>query len=222
MALSSSIRVVVLEDFPIILEGLVSWLNQQPGVDVVGQAVDHPAARQQLAAHAPAILLMDLMVGGRDGVDFIREIRAAYPAVAVLVFSVHDEMVYAERVLKAGAHGYVMKREPAADLLKALHAVAAGELAVSRQVTLLLLKRAVRPTTTAASAAGGVSVLTDRELHVFQLIGTGLSPRRISEELKLSIKTVETHRENIKNKLGLHSSVEVIRAATLWLGPQGA
>src|ERR1041385_561983 len=166
MSLSSDIRVVVLEDFPIILGGLVSWLNEQPGVSVVGQAGDHATAREQLAEHAPTVLLMDLMVGGRDGLDFIREIRAAYPAVSVLVFSVHDEMVYAERVLKAGAHGYVMKREPTADLLKALRAVAAGEGAVSRQVTLLLLKRAVRPMDSAKTAAGGVGILTDRELHV--------------------------------------------------------
>jgi DNA-binding NarL/FixJ family response regulator len=215
---SSTIRVLVLEDFPIVLEGIVSWLGQQPDVAVVGQAADHAAARKELAAKAPDILLMDLMVGGRDGLDFIREIRGAYPRVAVLVFSVHDEMVYAERVLKAGAHGYVMKREPKADLLAALRAVALGELAVSRQVTLLLLKRVVQPTN--APAAAGVGDLTDRELHVFQMIGIGLSPRRIAEELKLSIKTVETHRENIKNKLSLHSSAEVIRAAALWLGDQ--
>ena len=216
---SSLIRVVVLEEFPILLEAMVSWLNQQPDVCVVGQAGDHPSARLQLSEHAPTVLLMDLMVGVRDGLGFIREIRLDYPKVPILVFSVHDELIYAERVLRAGAQGYVMKREPTADLLAALSAVAMGELAVSRQVTLLLLKRSVQPAS--EPTAGGISGLTDRELHVFQMIGRGLSPRRIAEDLKLSVKTVETHRENIKNKLGLHSSVEVIRAASLWLGPQG-
>lgn len=218
MKTSPGIRVMVLEDFPIILEGILSWLERQPGITVVGQAVDHASARSELTLKAPEVLLMDLMVGGRDGLDFIREVRAHHPDVAVLVFSVHDELVYAERVLKAGGHGYVMKREPGADLLAALRAVAAGELAVSRQVTLLILKRAVRPTLT--PAFGGIGDLTDRELHVFQMIGAGKSPRKIAEDLKLSVKTVETHRENIKNKLGLHSSAEVIRAAALWLGSQ--
>ena len=150
--------------------------------------------------------------------DFIRDIRLAHPKVSILVFSMHDELIYAERVLRAGAQGYVMKREPAADLLAAISAVAAGELAVSRQVTLLLLKRSLQPTRVAVE--GGIGDLTDRELHIFQMIGSGLSPRRIALDLKLSVKTVESHRENIKNKLGLQTSIDVIRAASLWLSPR--
>lgn len=215
---AGKIRVAVLEDFPVVREGLVQWIKLHADLDVAWSAAEHGEARARLAADRPDLLLLDLMIGGRDGIDFIEGTRAAHPTLPLLVFSIHDEGLFAERVLRAGANGYVMKRDPSEQLLTAIRTVAAGELFVSAKMSLLILKRVIQPG--GRAAATGIDVLTNRELHVFQLIGAGLTPRAIAAELGVSVKTAEAHREHIKNKLGLQTAADVIRQATLWVREQ--
>jgi DNA-binding NarL/FixJ family response regulator len=222
MAVNTSLRILVVEDFPVIREALVGWLGRQPGCVVEGQAATTAETRAVMKTMKPDVVLLDLMLEGAEGTSFVRELREAHPSVPLLVFSIHDERVYAERVIRAGASGYVMKREPAEELLTALRTVASGELYVSKRLSGVLLRRLMQPAgASAGGAADGLRVLTDRELHVFQLIGAGESLRRIAERLGLSLKTVEAHRENIKNKLGLHSASEVLQRATLWVSQSG-
>lgn len=211
------LRIMIVEDFPVIRDALVDWLGKQPGFEVVAQAATTEETRQALKTIKPDVVLLDLMLeSGTEGTVFVRELRAAHTVLPVLVFSIHDERVYAERVIRAGANGYVMKREPAEELLAALRTVAAGELYVSRRLSGVLLRRLMQPAASTDST-NGLQVLTDRELHVFQLIGAGQTLRQIAARLGLSLKTVEAHRENIKNKLNLHSAGEVLQRAALWV-----
>jgi DNA-binding NarL/FixJ family response regulator len=211
------LRIMIVEDFPVIRDALVDWLGKQPGFEVVAQAATTDETRKALKTIKPDVVLLDLMLeSGTEGTAFVRELRAAHTVLPVLVFSIHDERVYAERVIRAGANGYVMKREPAEELLAALRTVAAGELYVSRRLSGVLLRRLMQPAASADST-NGLQVLTDRELHVFQLIGAGQTLRQIAARLGLSLKTVEAHRENIKNKLNLHSAGEVLQRAALWV-----
>jgi DNA-binding NarL/FixJ family response regulator len=215
---STSVRILIIEDFPMIREGMTKWLEHQSGFTVVGQVGTHAEARVLLAKVTPDLVLLDLVLAEGDGMDFIRELRRLHNQLRILVFSMHDEMLYAERSLRAGAHGYAMKKESTAELLVAIRTVLAGDLYVSRHLAMRLFTQNLQGEKT--GHASGLSILTDRELHIFRLIGLGLSPRRIAVELGLSIKTVETHRENIKNKLNLQSSSAVIRRAALWISEQ--
>jgi DNA-binding NarL/FixJ family response regulator len=159
-------------------------------------------------------LLLDLWLGAGDTLEFIKLTRARWPQVAIVVLSQHDETLYAERALRAGARGYVMKQESSEDILNAIRTVMGGDLYLSRRMTPLLLRRLLTADT---DASGTLACLSDRELHVFQLLGAGLSSRQIAEELKLSIKTVETHRENIKHKLRIPNAAELVKQASAWV-----
>ncbi len=217
---SAAIRIVLLEEFPVVRDGLVQWLAKHSDIEVCAQTSVPAEARSALARTRADVLLMDLMPQGFDGVGFIRDLVAEHPAVRILVFSLHDENVYAERVLRAGALGYVAKRAPDSELLAALRTVAAGGIYVSPRLSLVLLGRLLRPAHK-ASEKTGIASLTDRELHVFQLLGAGLHAREIGGRLGVSAKTVQAHRENIKNKLGFDTAAELLRHAALWLVEQG-
>ena len=213
------VRVLVVEDHPAVREGLVALLAQAGGCTVVGQTGTAGEALALAAATAPAVIVLDLVLHDTDGLALIKALGAQTSA-RVLVFSLQPEEVYAERCLRAGAGGYVMKTEPVATLYRAIRAVAAGEIFVGPRVTAAVLAGlhgAARP------SAGELAPLTDRELQVFRLAGLALPTRDIATKLGVSVKTVEAHRENIKNKLGLQTHAELIARAAQWVGdPAGS
>jgi DNA-binding NarL/FixJ family response regulator len=212
---SSPIRIIVVEDYPVVREGLVQWLAHEPTIKVLGEAGTLTEARDLVDRDPPDILLMDLMVNGADGIGFIRETRGRHPALRILVLSMHDEMVYSERVVRAGASGFVMKQQSTRDLLTAIETVHRGELYLNARVAGVMLRKMLQPTR--GEIRVGLESLTDRELHVYKLIGSGMSASAIADELNLSVKTVDAHRENIKNKLGVHSAADLARQAAAWV-----
>ena len=194
-------------------QGLRALLERTEDLIVSGEVATPEQTLAAIRANRPDVICLDLMLGGHDGFELIRAIREADPSARILVLSVRDEESFAERCLEAGAFGYAMKTEGNETLVAGLRRVAAGEVHVSTRGAMSLLNRVQRP----ARSKGGVAQLSDRELQVFQLIGLGLSTRNIAERLGIGIKTVETHRENIKNKLGIEHSTALVREATVWV-----
>jgi DNA-binding NarL/FixJ family response regulator len=213
------IRVLILEDCPVVREGLGQWLLRHADCEVCAMVGAIDEAWAAVGRIRPDVLLMDLVRNGGDVVAFIRTLTAEHPAVKPLVFSLHDEGLFAERLLRAGAAGYVSKNVLEAELVAAVRTVATGGIYVSPRLSLMLLGRLLRPAQK-ASDKSGVASLTDRELHVFQLLGAGLGAREIAARLGVSTKTVQAHRENIKNKLGFDTAAELLRHAALWLHQQ--
>lgn len=212
-------RVLVVEDHPAVREGLAALLEGEGGCAVAGRT-DTPATALRLAVElAPDVVVLDLMLGAADGLALIKDLGSQAPQARVLVFTLQPEGIYAERCLRAGARGYVMKDEPVAELYAAIRTVAAGGMRFSPRVTLAVLEAAQGGT---RPAPGGVGQLTDRELQVFRLTGLALPTREIAGQLGVSVKTVEAHRENIKNKLGVHTHAELTAAAAAWLRESAA
>ncbi len=208
------IRVLLVEDHPAVREGVAALLERDGGCEVVGRAATGAEALQLARALQPAVVVLDLMLGAGDGLVLLKEFAAQVPASRVLVFTLQPEDTYAVRCLRAGARGYVMKDAPVAAFYAAVRAVAAGELRFSATVTQGLL--AVTQTG-GRRPAGLADQLSDRELHVFRLTGLARPTREIAAELGVSVKTVEAHRENIKNKLGVHSYAALTARAAAWL-----
>lgn len=208
------LTVGVAEDHPVMREGLAALLAGEGGFTVVGSAASARDTRTLVERTAPQVLVMDLMLAEDDGLALIKDLAALAPALRIVVFSLHPEDIYAERCLRAGAHGYVMKREPVATLFRAVRDVAAGGFAVSPRVAAAVLGAF---TGHPRQPTSGESQLTDRELQVFRLVGLALPTRTIAEKLGVSVKTVEAHRENIKNKLGLDSGAALTARAAHWI-----
>ena len=177
-------------------------------------------AQSALESSAPDLILLDLRLGGGDVLEFIKSSRTRFPRVRILILSQHDEPLYAERTLRAGASGYVIKEEAPGEVLTAIRSVLTGGVYISRKIAALVLQRMVQEGQ--PDGATRLEDLTDREFTIFQLIGSGLTSREIAEELGLSVKTVETHRENIKHKRGLCNATELVRDATGWVRNHGA
>lgn len=212
----SPLRVFIVDDFPVIREGIVNFINSQIGLRVSGQAATYSDARRAFEECLPDLLLIDLVTAdGSDGLPFIEEMKARYPKLRVLVFSNHEEEIYAERAIRAGAGGFIMKRESTTEMLVAIRMVAAGDLYVSRKFSSELAKRLLQPETNRDGI--GIDSFTDRELHVFRLIGAGLSPRKIAMQMGLSVRAVEAHRENIRTKLDVHTFADVVALAETWV-----
>lgn len=208
------LAVAVAEDHPVVREGLVRLLREEGGFDVSGSAGDARELRTLIGRNPPRVLVTDLMLGDQDGLALLKDLVALVPELRIVVFSLHSEEVYAERCLRAGAHGYVMKREPMERLFAAVREVAAGGVAVSPRVASALLGNL---SGAARKPAGAYAQLTDRELQVFRLLGHEASSRQIAEKLGVSIKTVEAHRENIKNKLGVDTGAALVARAAVWV-----
>lgn len=219
-ATTAPLSVAVAEDHPVVREGLVGLLQREGGFAVTGSAGTGREVRALVERTPPQVLVMDLMLGEDDGLALIKDIIALIPGLRVVVFSLHPEEVYAERCLRAGAHGYVMKREPVARLFEAVRAVAAGGIAVSPRVSAAVLGGLAGRARQGAGAAE--ARLTDRELQIFRLVGLAFATREIAEKLGVSVKTIEAHRENIKNKLGLQTHAELVARAATWVREQGA
>lgn len=194
-------------------EGLVQLINQEQDLAICGEARDGCEGVEMAVTLRPDLILADLTLPKQGGVELIKEIRAKDPDAAVLVLSMHEETIFAERALRAGARGYIMKDEGAQKLMQAIRQVLAGHAYVSDQVSAKILDLVSGK----QSEISPVERLTDREFQIFQMLGTGKSTRMIAEELKLSTKTVEVHRAHIKEKLQLASAAELISFAARWL-----
>jgi DNA-binding NarL/FixJ family response regulator len=211
-------KVVIADGHPIVRDGLARLLNDQPDMRVAAEFEDALEVERALAnLHADAVI-MELVLSSSNGLDIIRQIRRAHPDVAILVFSMHDESVFAARAIRSGANGYVSKFERAEVVLEALRQVLAGRMWVSQRVSDRLLRSlAARSGSTGPSPDSPMEVLTDRELEVFGLFGSGLGTKEIAVRLGLSAKTVETHRAHLKEKLGFERSSELVVAAARWV-----
>jgi DNA-binding NarL/FixJ family response regulator len=212
-------RVLVVDDHPIMREGLRQLINHEPDFIVCGEAADANEALALIHSTKPDLLLVDISLPGRGGLELIKDVRAQHPALSVLVLSMHDETLYAERVLRAGARGYVMKQEGGRKLIEAIRQVLAGQIFVSERMSAKILE--IFSGRRGLATSSPVELLTDREFEVFQLIGKGLSTAKIAEQLYLSVKTIEVHRVHIKEKLKLKTAPELIRFAVRWLGSEG-
>lgn len=206
--------VFLVDDHPIVRQGLTLLINQEPDLAVCGQAEEMYAALQAIQTCRPDIMIVDISLNGPDGLELLKNIRMKYAGMPVLILSMHDETIYAERALRAGANGYIMKQEATEKVLIALRRILGGEIYVSDRVGNHMLQHYVRGAS--LSAQSSVAELTDRELEVFRLIGEGHGTRQIAEELHLSVKTVESYQAHIKEKLSLRSARELVQHAIQW------
>jgi DNA-binding NarL/FixJ family response regulator len=211
-------RIFVVEDHPVFRRGLTHLIESDPALSVCGYASSFPNALDELRYARADAAIIDISIEGANGLELIKRLRADHPRMGLLVLSVHDELIYGPRALRAGAQGYVMKRESDHVLLQALHKVLAGEVFVSPALGRDLLYR----TEFHGGSAGEspIACLTDRELEVLQLIGKGLASRQITEKLHIRLKTVESHRLHLKKKLGLSHPSELVHFALQWMGEQ--
>lgn len=213
-------RLLLVDDHPILRQGLAQVINRQPDLTVCGETDNgHEAMAFIERGGSPDLVLIDLSLRSGDGIELVKDIRARFPGTLMLVLSMHDEFVYAERALRAGARGYIMKQERVEQLLAAIARVLGGGIYVSPKLAEKMVDQYVGGPREAVGLA--VDRLTDRELQVFRLIGQGLGTRLIAEELGLSRKTIESHREHIKEKLHLRNGDELIQRAIQWMRDQG-
>ena len=212
-AAADRIRVLLVDDHPVMRQGMAAIINEEPDLTVCGQAEGVRSAIAVASQTRPHVALIDLSIKDGDGLELIREMRNRFPEVRTLVLSMYEETVYAERALRAGAGGYVMKAQAASTVMDAIRSVLRGRIYLSEQMSARLARGERRGAAGDPAAAAGAGHLTDRELQILRCVGRGLSTREIAEELFISVKTVEAHRENVKRKLGLASSGELLRYA---------
>jgi DNA-binding NarL/FixJ family response regulator len=209
-------RVLLVDDHPIVRKGLRRLIENHAGLEVCAEAEGVRGARDLIRAHRPDIVVVDLSLKDGDGIELVKEVHAHHPGLPLLVLSMHDESVYAERLLAAGASGYIMKQAASELFIQALEEVLAGRTYTSDAVNARLLHK------TAAVGVGNGSKATDalsnRELQILEMIGRGLSSRQVAESLNLSIKTIEAHRQRIKRKLKLKTGAQLVNFAVTWVG----
>ena len=209
-------KVFVVDDHPIVRSGLAQLINREPDLVVCGDAEEMHTALQTIDVLKPDILIVDISLNGPDGLDILKSIRAKDPSLPVLILSMHDESIYAERALRAGANGYIMKQEATERVLIALRRILNREIYVSDRVANKMLRQFVAGGGSTAANRSPFDDLSDRELEVLRLIGEGHGTRQIAEELHLSVKTVETYQGHLKDKLGLKNSRELLQYAIQW------
>ena len=203
--------VFVVDDHPLLRQGLALMIDREPDLMVCGEAEEAQAALKEIAARKPDILIVDISLKGPDGIDLLKNLRALYPDLPVLILSMHDESIYAERALRARANGYIMKQEATEKVLVAIRRILAGDIYLSEKMANKLLHQYVSGS--ARNEQSRLSALSDRELEVFRQIGEGHSTREIADNLHLSIKTVETYQAHIKEKLSLRTGRELVQHA---------
>ena len=216
-------RIIVVEDHPVLLDGLRQLIGSQPDLACVGVADNTSDAKRVVEQSRPDLMVLDLRLKAGDALELIKSVRVEHPQLKMLVLSQYDEFIFAERALRAGASGYIMKENATDEVLRAVRKVLAGELYFSERVAAAVLQRTLREKPSASRA--GVEALSDREMQVFQLLGASYRTREIAEQFHLSRKTIETHCEKIKHKLNLHTAAELKEFARKWatenLGPPG-
>lgn len=212
---TAKIRILVLEEHPLLRDGITNFLNSQPEMLICGEADNIRDARSEIGKCKPQLLLTALRLGTGDSLEFVKALKAEKPGLLILVYSAFEEAIFAERTLRAGADGYVMKTAPKEELLAAIRELLGGNIYVSRGVAMRAFKKSLelRPDQPSAPSAIGIEKLSDREMHIFHLLGSGLGNTQIAHSLHLSVKTIESHRENIKRKLDLSCSRDLIACA---------
>jgi len=213
-------RILLVDDHPFMRMGLAQFINAQPDLIVCAEAADPREAMSMVLKAKPDLIVCDLNLPGKGGIELIKDLRSLHPQLPILVVSMHDEPHYAPRVLRAGARGYVMKSEPITRVSEGIRDVLRGKVVVSEKMSSLILE--IFAGKTAVDGALPEARLSDRELEVLMLIGSAHSTRRIAERMCISMKTVEAHRTNIKQKLGVGSSQELVRYAVCWVENGGA
>jgi DNA-binding NarL/FixJ family response regulator len=204
-----------VDDHPIVRQGIVRLVNQEDDMEVVGEVGDGKKLVREIDRLKPDVLMLDISLGDRSGIEITKDIRISHPDLPILVLSMHSELLYAERALRAGARGYIMKDEATDKLVLALRRVLNGKIYLSDEMSSRMLDQMIEGH--GEGSPNAVERLSNRELEVYEMIGHALSTREIAQKLSLSIKTVEAHRANLKSKLNLKNSVELLQHATLWL-----
>lgn len=208
-------RILIVDDHPIVRQGLAELISSELDLELCGEAVDAEDALRVIDDVKPDVAILDISLGkGIGGVELIKEIKTRHENVKMLAWSMHDEKLYAERCLSAGALGYISKEAPSEDFLAALRKVLNGRIYLSEYMSDRLLSRIAKGDDEIQKSS--IEALSDRELEVFELIGKGMTTRQIAQNLHLSVKTIETYRENIKVKLNLANSAELVRHAVQW------
>jgi DNA-binding NarL/FixJ family response regulator len=211
-------RIYLVEDHPVTRQGFAVLLNREAGLMVCGEAETAAKALLEIESSKPDLVIVDIALPGRDGIELIKNIATIHPLLPTLVLSTLDESVYAKRAFKAGAKGYAMKHQPVEQLLMAVRQVLAGEVYLSEAMRKDLLLNSLH--VSSKNTTSGVDALSDRETEVFRLIGEGLGTRHIAKMLGLSISTIESHRTHIKEKLGVKRAPDLVRQAVEWLHNQ--
>ena len=206
-------RVLLVDDHPIFRQGLAQTIAAEPNLTVCAQAEDAASARAAVPAHRPDLVIVDVSLKDGDGLELVKDLKAAHPALRLLVVSMHDEVLYAERALRAGALGYVMKRASTGEVVTAIQQAMRGEMFVSAAIRDRLVQRAMGAPPALASP---LEVLSDRELEIYRLLGEGMNQPEVARHLKISSSTVESHVARIRAKLGLKSGGELTRHALRW------
>jgi len=211
-------RVLIVDDHPVFRRGMAAMISEQPDLGVCGEAENAPSALDAMRRLKPDLALLDISMPGTNGIELVKLMLAEQPRLHILILSMHDESLYALRALRAGAKGYVMKAEAMTHVIAAIRKVLGGEIYVSPRFSERLVFKAIQ------SLEGGmgspVDKLSDRELEVLQLLGKGFGTREIANELHLSVKTIETHRAHIKEKLGFKDASEMVRFAIDWVAQE--
>ncbi len=215
---SSRKRILLVDDHPMMRAGLAQLINKQPDLEICCEAGNPTEAFNELAKAKVDLVLTDITMPGRSGIEFIKDLIASHPELPILVISMHDEMIYAERVLRAGARGYIMKEAGGENLLAAIRQVLGGQVYVSPKMSAKILDNLSSRKPRGSSSP--IEKLSDREFEVFQLIGQGKSTKEIARQLHLSSKTVDVHRGHIKEKLELKDATSLVRHAVRWVETQ--
>jgi DNA-binding NarL/FixJ family response regulator len=207
-------RVLLVDDHPIVRQGLALLIDREPDLAVCGEAEGAHSAFHAITTLRPDIVVLDISLSGPDGLDVLKEIRSKTASLPVLILSMHDESIYADRAMRAGANGYIMKQEATEKVLVAIRRILQGEVYLSDRLTNTMLQQYVRGA--APTEKSPLVNLTDRELEVFRLIGEGHGTRQIADELHLSVKTIESYQAHIKEKLALRNARELVQHAIEW------
>ena len=213
-------RLLIVDDHPILRQGLAKLLDLEADLRVDGEAEDSAQAQAELRARSFDLIIVDISLRGVSGLDLLKDLKIYWPDLPALILSMHDEMLYAERALRAGARGYVMKHEPLVGIVGAIRRVLSGHIYVSEAVNARILSRVLDGGIGEKGTGQLIDALTNRELEVFQFIGSGRGTRDIAAEMQVSVKTVETYRAHIKDKLQLNSASELMRFAVDWVNYQ--
>jgi DNA-binding NarL/FixJ family response regulator len=208
-------RVFVIDDHPLVREWLVNLIKRRPDLEVCGEAEDSATALASIAAARPGVAIVDLSLKGGSGLDLIKNLRVQQPLVQILVLSMHEDASYAERAFRAGARGYVMKRESTGQIIDAIYEVLRGKIYASPNLLARLAERLVDDSSGKSEPVA--DLLSNRELEVFRLLGGGLETRQVAERMKLSIKTVQCYAARVKEKLCLDNASELMREAVKWV-----
>jgi DNA-binding NarL/FixJ family response regulator len=208
------VKIFLVDDHPLVREWLTNLIHQQPDLIVCGESEDVPRALQKISAIKPDVAIVDILIKHGSGIELIKSLKALHPDVATIVLSMHDEKLYAERALRAGARGYVMKSETAKKVIMVIRQVLAGKIYMSESIAAVFAEKFVDGRLLASGSL--VEQLSDRELETFQLLGKGYETRQVAEMMNVSMKTVQAHCAHIKEKLKLANAAELLREAVRW------